>query len=210
AIEIAKDRFNIFNKTGDLRKINAEKLPFSDESFDHVYSFGVIHHSPYPQKIVDEIYRVLKPQGTATIMLYNRMSFYYLLEVKIIRKLFFAICHKDNFCKRLFMLFNKQRISRLEVFRKKLAEIKAIKNNPTNDEWISMNTDDVFCPIARVYSKLEAKRLFYKFRSFKTTLWFIDKENWILWQAISRIIPVFIERWLETNFGWFRMIQIRK
>jgi membrane-bound lytic murein transglycosylase MltF len=39
-------------------------LPFPDASFDHVYSWGVIHHSPKPERIVSEIYRVLRKGGT--------------------------------------------------------------------------------------------------------------------------------------------------
>ncbi|NQS88961.1 class I SAM-dependent methyltransferase [Patescibacteria group bacterium] len=209
-IRITQERFNLSNQTGILRKANAEDLPFSDGSFDHVYSFGVIHHSPHPERIVDEIYRVLKPGGTATIMLYNKTSFYYLIEVKIIRKLFFSICHKENLCRKMFALFGKQKTLRFETFREKLAKMKAINKAPTNDEWVSMNTDDVFCPIARVYSRRDARKLFHKFNSFKTSVWFIDKDHWFLWLTFSRIIPLFIEKWLERNLGWFRMIQVKK
>ncbi|MFH1504408.1 MAG: methyltransferase domain-containing protein [Candidatus Omnitrophota bacterium] len=171
---------------------------------------GVIHHSPNPEKIVDEIHRVLKPGATATIMLYNKTSFYYLIEVKIIRKLFFAICDKEKLCKKMFALFGKRNARRFEGFREKLAKMKAVNPAPTNDEWVSMNTDDVFCPIARVYSKRDVKKLFYKFRDVKTSVWFIDKEFWFLWLALGGIIPLFFEKWLERNFGWFRMIQVKK
>jgi len=210
AVRNAKEKFELCGQKGDLRKANAEELPFPDESFDHVYSFGVIHHSPNPEKIVDEIYRVLKPGATATIMLYNKTSFYYLIEVQIIRRLFFAICDKERLCRKLFILFGKRKAQRFEDFRKKLAKMKAVNKTPTNDEWVSMHTDNVFCPIARVYSKKGAKKLFYKFTGFKTSAWFIDKDNWFLWLAFGRIIPLFLERWLETNFGWFRMIQAEK
>jgi len=209
-IKITQERFNLSGQTGTLIKANAEELPFSDESFDHVYSFGVIHHSPDTEKIVDEIYRVLKPGATATIMVYNKTSFYYLIEVKIIRKLFFAVCDKENLCKKLFMLFGRQKAQRFEAFRGKLAKMKAVNKRPANDEWVSMNTDDVFCPIARVYSKRDAKKLFSKFKKFRTSVWFIDKGHWFLWLAFGRVIPVFMEKWLEENFGWFRMIQVEK
>jgi ubiquinone/menaquinone biosynthesis C-methylase UbiE len=58
----------------DFRLGNAEQLNFPDESFDAVYSFGVLHHTPDIEKAVTEVRRVLKPGGTAYIMLYHRDS----------------------------------------------------------------------------------------------------------------------------------------
>jgi ubiquinone/menaquinone biosynthesis C-methylase UbiE len=56
---------------------NAEALPFSDGSFDIVYSNGVLHHTPNTAGAVDEIYRVLRPGGRAAIMLYCKSSVNY-------------------------------------------------------------------------------------------------------------------------------------
>jgi len=49
----------------DLEK---EKLPFPDNYFDVVYSKSVIEHFYYPEKLVEEIYRVLKPGGMVITM----------------------------------------------------------------------------------------------------------------------------------------------
>ena len=43
--------------------LETEKLPFEDATFDFVYSKSVIEHFYYPEKIFNEIYRVLKPGG---------------------------------------------------------------------------------------------------------------------------------------------------
>src|SRR6266481_7746186 len=68
----------MFGLPGRFETANAEeKLPFADNTFDHVYSFGVIHHSPAPERIASEIHRVLKKGGTFTVMLYNRSSINY-------------------------------------------------------------------------------------------------------------------------------------
>ena len=63
AIEITKKRLSFYDLSSNLKVGDAENLEFSDNSFDFIYSWGVIHHSPDTQKAVDEIYRVLKPGG---------------------------------------------------------------------------------------------------------------------------------------------------
>jgi ubiquinone/menaquinone biosynthesis C-methylase UbiE len=53
---------------------DAEHLPFADNSFDIVYSNGVLHHTPDTAGAIREVWRVLKPGGRAVIMLYCKSS----------------------------------------------------------------------------------------------------------------------------------------
>jgi hypothetical protein len=126
------------------------------------------------------------------------------------RKLFFKFCDKERLWKAVFPLFGKGLSQRFESFRIKLSKMKAVKRYPNELEWVSMNTDDVFCPIARVYSAGEAKRLFRDFRDFRTSVWFIDRENWLLWFSLVRFLPKPLINLLESRTGWFRMIQASK
>lgn len=73
-IKLAKKRFALNNLTANLLVGDAENLEFEDNSFDIVYSFGVLHHTPDVPKSVQEVWRVLKKGGTAVIMLYHRDS----------------------------------------------------------------------------------------------------------------------------------------
>jgi SAM-dependent methyltransferase len=54
--------------------MDAENLDFPENSFDLVYSWGVLHHSPDTAKAVAEVHRVLKPGGEAKIMIYHTYS----------------------------------------------------------------------------------------------------------------------------------------
>ena len=74
AIDHTRRRFQVLSLHSDLRTADAENLPFADGAFDIVYSWGVLHHSPNTAKAIDEVFRVLKPNGTAKIMVYYRYS----------------------------------------------------------------------------------------------------------------------------------------
>jgi SAM-dependent methyltransferase len=74
AVEHVRRRLALFGLASRLSTGDAEKLPFADASFDIAYSWGVIHHSPNTSKAVEEILRVLRPGGTARIMIYHKWS----------------------------------------------------------------------------------------------------------------------------------------
>ncbi len=74
AIDLTAERLALEGLEADLRVADAENLPFDDRSFDIVYSYGVLHHSPDTGSALSEVHRVLKPGGTALIMLYNLRS----------------------------------------------------------------------------------------------------------------------------------------
>lgn len=80
AVECAKLRFKMCGLNGNILIGNAESLEFPDNSFDIVYSFGVLHHTPGTDKAIEEVRRVLKVGGLALIMLYHRRSLNYLVH----------------------------------------------------------------------------------------------------------------------------------
>lgn len=51
---------------------NAEELPLSAESFDHLNSQGVIHHTPHTEKCIQEFARVLRPGGSLCVSVYRK------------------------------------------------------------------------------------------------------------------------------------------
>ena len=73
-IETTRARLALYELSSNLQRVDAETLPFDDGFFDLVYSWGVIHHSAQPERILGEIHRVLRPGGTFIGMLYGRHS----------------------------------------------------------------------------------------------------------------------------------------
>ncbi len=74
SIELAKKNFKLRELSGDFFLMDGENMSFEDNSFDLVYCHTVIHFTVNPEKMVAEIFRVLKPGGTAIIMTVNRYS----------------------------------------------------------------------------------------------------------------------------------------
>ena len=85
SIEIARHRFGLYDMTGSFMIADGERLPFASNSFDVVYSNGVLHHTPDTAGAIREVHRVLRPGGVAKVMLYHRNSLNYWLEIVLRR-----------------------------------------------------------------------------------------------------------------------------
>jgi ubiquinone/menaquinone biosynthesis C-methylase UbiE len=73
-VSLTRERLALEGLEAEVRVADAENLPFDDASFDIVYSWGVVHHSPDTPRAVREIHRVLKPGGAARVMIYHYPS----------------------------------------------------------------------------------------------------------------------------------------
>ena len=76
-LRLAQRNFRLRGLEGTFLHGDAESIPFPDNTFDLVYSNGVIHHTPNTARVVGEIYRVLKPGGRCIIMVYAENSLHY-------------------------------------------------------------------------------------------------------------------------------------
>ena len=94
AIDTVRDRFSSLGIPGEFRVSDATSLPFEDNSFDYVYSFGVLHHAQDTAASINEVHRVLKSGGEAKIMLYNRHS----INEIVHRITFIPFEDKDELC----------------------------------------------------------------------------------------------------------------
>lgn len=74
AIDHTRRRLAAFGLSSRLAVGDAENLDFPQETFDLVYAWGVLHHSPDTPRAISEVWRVLKPGGVAKIMIYHKWS----------------------------------------------------------------------------------------------------------------------------------------
>jgi SAM-dependent methyltransferase len=70
---------------GTATVASALDLPFQDASFDYVFSIGCLHHTGDISRALAQVSRVLRPGGTAVLMLYNRHSLRQFLAARRVR-----------------------------------------------------------------------------------------------------------------------------
>jgi ubiquinone/menaquinone biosynthesis C-methylase UbiE len=74
AVELTRSLALEANVDIEVLKTSNTALPFSNNTFDCVYSFGVLHHIPEVEKTLVELQRVLRPGGSVMAMVYNKNS----------------------------------------------------------------------------------------------------------------------------------------
>ena len=79
-IETARQYFSLNELEGDFHVMDGENMAFEDQSFDLVYSHGVVQYTASPPKMICEMRRVLKDDGEVILMAYNRYSWLSLLS----------------------------------------------------------------------------------------------------------------------------------
>ncbi|MCA1704279.1 MAG: class I SAM-dependent methyltransferase [Actinobacteria bacterium] len=71
---LTRKRLLLEGRPGLTLVADAEHMPFRSGTFDHVYSFGVVHHTDHPERVADEMFRVMKPGGSILVAVYHKLS----------------------------------------------------------------------------------------------------------------------------------------
>lgn len=204
AIELARKRFELTELQGKFVVADAERLDFPDESFDVVYSHGVLHHTPDIDAAVREIHRVLKPGGRAIVMLYHRGSYNYRVGIRVLRRAGAGLLKSDAGMK----LINVATGEPLDALRERAELMRVSRNGHLSaDELLNESTDGVGNPLARVYSRGEARELFKDFREVELRTYFLNKR---FIPIIGNLLPRPVESALASRWGWHLWIYATK
>jgi len=204
AVDLARKRFELFALPGKFQTADAENLDFANESFDLVYSHGVLHHTPETGKAIQEVHRVLRPGGRAVVMMYHRGSYNYRVNISVLRR---AGAHLLKW-ERGVKLVNKVTGEPIESLRQHAELLKTEKESYLRpDEFLSQNTDGAGNPLARVYSRREARELFKNFSEVTLKTFFLNK-RWL--PLIGNMLPRSVESRLASRWGWHLWIYATK
>jgi len=203
AIELAQKRFELFNLSGTFQTDDAERLSFPNDSFDLVYSHGVLHHTPDIDAAIREIHRVLRPGGRAEVMLYHRNSYNYRVNISMLRRAGVHLLRWKTGVKLVQMLTGEPEDS----LRNHARQLKADSSYLSSEQFLSQNTDGAGNPLARVYSREEARELFKDFKKVDVKTFFLNK-RWI--PIVGSILPRSIESRLASRWGWHLWVYAEK
>jgi SAM-dependent methyltransferase len=148
----------------EVRQGSVLELPFADDSFDMVFSHGVLHHVPEIKTAQSEIHRVLRSDGELVIMMYARWSLNYLASIALFRRA---------------VLLAAYPLARAGVLSSDLdrgmlaghlgnAKSKGLFRYLRLDEFTHHNTDGPGNPYALVYDRRRIERDFPSFRVTRT------------------------------------------
>ena len=76
SLKLAKQRFNVYEQQGNFYSGNAEQLSdfLPEQKFDLIYSFGVIHHTPNPKNVINQLQKYMHSSSVLKIMVYAKHS----------------------------------------------------------------------------------------------------------------------------------------
>ena len=205
ALELARRRFAQDGRRADFFASSITDLPFPDESFDLVYSNGVIHHMPEAEAAVAEFHRVLRPGGRAVVMVYHRNSLNYFWNIMVLRRTLLALLMVPGASDVVAKLTGEKR-EVLDGHRALLRE-HGLRYVTDPQLFLSNNTDGPGNPLSKVHTAHGARRLFARFSRVDTAVRFL---NLRIYPGGERLQRTALGCRLERRIGWHLWIEAVK
>jgi len=194
AVKRANIRFELANQTyGEAKQGSATTIPWPDNSFNIVYSHGVLHHIPQVKDVSKEISRVLEPDGKLILMVYHKGSLNYYLSIGFIRRVGLAfVLLLDSLG--LFKA-GKESVIGIHIAN---ARNMGVWNYMNMETFIHHNTDGPENPYSKVYNIDDIHQDFEEFEIEQSGVHFVNVRHF----PGLRLLPSFAFLFLEKRFGW--------
>lgn len=206
ALSLAQRRFELEGlEAQDLVQSTAVELPFADESFDLVFSHGVIHHIADTEAVVAEFERVLRPGGTALVMVYHRDSLNYYVNIMGLRRALAALLLIPG-APRLIARATGESEELLLDHRALLRE-HGVGYLLDRTLFLAHNTDGPGNPLSKVYSRAEVRKLFSDFATVDLA---VRHLNLRVFPGGGRLAGLPAVERLGRRIGWHLYVAARK
>ncbi len=143
AIDVAHDNFGTSERFFPIQA-DLTRLPFRSETFDYIYSFGVLHHTPNPRGTFERLVPLLKRGGGISINVYSDYNKPHVALTKFYRKLV-RIMGPEAFWYASYGLAGLHYISGIAPLRAAVLALAPLRIGPTF-RWTHLDTFDWYTP----------------------------------------------------------------
>jgi SAM-dependent methyltransferase len=205
ALDLARRRLALEGGAAAFVQGSVVDLPFPDASFDLLYSNGVIHHLRETQRAIDEFHRVLRPGGTALVMVYHRRSFNFYLSIMTVRRLLAAMLLLPG-AEGAIAHLTGERPDVLQGHRE-LLRTYGLRYLADPARFLSHNTDGPGNPLSKASTAEGMRRAFSNFARVQTEVRFLNLRAYPMGDRLERQAWV---RSLGRRYGWHLWIRAVK
>ena len=147
---------------------------------------------------------MLRPGGRTMVMLYHRDSYNYRINISLLRRAGAKLLRSEKGIGFVHKLTGEP----LESLREHARLMKTQEETYLKPaEFLNQNTDGAGNPLARVYSRSEARELFKDFSEVSLKTYFLNK-RWL--PVVGKILPRSLESRLASRWGWHLWIYATK
>lgn len=206
ALSLAERRFSLDALPGRFVAGSVTNLPFAHESFDLVFSHGVIHHIADTAAAIQEFHRVLRPGGTMLVMVYHRNSFNYYVSIMTVRRALAGVTLLPK-AETLVSKLTGEPADVVSGHRQLLVD-HGSRYILDPGLFLSHNTDGPGNPLSKVYSREQLVDLLTgRFSEVRTAVRFLNLRPY---PGGLRLARTGAGQWLERKFGWHLYVEATK